>query len=446
MKLRILIILCLSLLPAPVSNAFELKGVPQELSTWQAAVARFDRFYFSDPAAIEKRRENFENQFKSDKISQWEFSEWAEAYATLYEVTGDIRYASALAEMIEIAFTYRDDKAGRVDGLTGENFPAWGLRDPYFNMRTVRLGTAALILSPAARLANIMKDKPELSALVGLEADDLREEILRSIRVFDPHLERLNGASRPARRYLIPQSTAAVACAEAGDEILEQWAVSAHEKCETQRNLAGTPEAYNIQLKMGLALIHLRKSMKAGEIDQRIAELANYFIETARLRKLSDGRSVAYDYAEGGRVEDVSHANLVAEFLVLAELEGPIDGERLVESETLVGLASAIVDYAAVLANDPTDGNRLKPVLTPYIDGSRAGNLDDPENAARLFGQRNSRIRRSCKQILLLALFDKRVGGLCGAIMAERGNASPLGIAYLAKTLKLLEQSSGSAP
>jgi hypothetical protein len=339
--------------------------------------------------------------------------------------------------------TYRDDRAGQVDGLTKKKLPAWGMFDSYFKLRTVRLGTSALILSPAARLLGFMKDKPELSALAGIDAAALEDEILRTVRVFDPVLEDVAGGGS---RYLIPATTGEVSCAEAGDEILEQWNVSAEEKCETQRNLAGRAEAFNIQLKMALALRHVAEATGNPDAARRVEALTRYFLKFSGLRRLADGRAYAYDYAEGGRVEDVSHANLVGEFLAVSYLDGLQEGKPLVEREIPAGIAVAIIDYAAVLAEDPDDGNRLKQVLTPYIDGSRAGNLTAEDNDDRLFGERTSRIRRSCKQILLLAVFDTRMAQLCGAIMSERRNLSPMGLAYMAKALKIIDSFGGEVP
>ncbi|MFN0191524.1 MAG: hypothetical protein ACKVP5_06045 [Aestuariivirga sp.] len=436
------LLLCLCLLVAALP-ARALDGVPPELATWRKAAQHFDRVFFGGEPAIEKRRADFEAQFKSDRVPQWVFSEWAEAYATMYETTGDIKYAAALAELIEIAFTYRDDRAGRVDGLTGKKLPAWGMFDAYFKLRTVRVGTSALVLSPAARLLGFMREKPELAALAGMDAAELEKEILRTVQVFDSVLEDVSGGGS---RYLIPASTGDVSCAEAGGEILEQWSVSAEEKCETQKNLAGRAEAFNIQLKMALALQYLGEAAGNREASQRVDALTRYFLKSSGLRRLPDGRAYAYNYAEGGRIEDVSHANLVGEFLAVSYLDGLQDGKPLVEREIPAGIAAAIVDYAAVLAEDPNDGNRLKQVLTPYIDGSRAGNLSAEGNDDRLFGQRTSRVRRSCKQMLLLAVFDIRVAQLCGSIMSERANLSPMGLAYMAKALKLIERYGGEVP
>jgi hypothetical protein len=436
------VIFCLCLLAVSIP-ARALEGLPAEFATWQKAAKHFDRIYFGSEAAVEKRRTEFESQFRNDRISQWGFSEWAEAYATMYETTGETKYAAALAELIEIAFAYRDDRTGRADGLSGRPLPAWGMFDPYFKLRTVRLGTSALILSPAARLLAFMKEKPALAAAAGLDTRELEKEILRTVRVFDSVREDTPG---DGSRYVIPSATGNISCEDAGGEILEQWSISAEEKCETQKNLAGRAEAFNIQLKMALALRHLAEATGNREAAQRAAALARYFLKSSGLRRLPDGRAYAYDYAEGGRVEDVSHANLVAEFLAVSYLDGLRNGAPIIERDIPAGIAAAIVDHAAVLAEDPNDGNRLKQVLTSYIDGSRAGNLLAEENDSRLFGQRTSRVRRSCKQILLLAIFDTRLAQLCGSIMSDRSNLSPLGLAYMARALKLIEAYGGEVP
>ncbi len=405
------------------------------------ALASFTAMFARTPDASETKLAEFRKLFEADKVDGWRFAEWGDSYAALYEATKDKSYFLALAKLSQLALEFRDDRKERVDQLTGKSVAAWGVYDRYFQKRAARVGVAALILAPIARLRRFAVADPALAKEAGVDPEQLRTDIVAGLAAFEPLLERRDRDGVKTARYLIPAATSQVDCDAVPDQVMPQWNKTNRQMCARQKTLALSPEAYNLQLRT--ALVHLLLGDAASVETARA--IAADFMTTSGFKIGPEG-AATFTYVEGGRSEDISHLNLDVEFFLEAARSAPgmqAGGQR-VDRALLLALAKSITDVAAV----PLDASAIPPdapsdryVLTPYIDGRFARRIDDQKVRDQVLGDRFSRIRRSCKQFTELVSVSPKIADVCGYHLKFRRALSASGLAHLAKGFREGERS-----
>ena len=432
-------VLILSIVLLRPGIALSLDVTPNAL-----ALESMFRGSYASPAMISNREEMFRRQFREDAFEPWRFAEWARSYAAMYESSRDKTFLKALAELIKIAMANRDDRLGRPDALTRGVIPAWGTMDPFFRVRTVRVGSAALVLSSASKLVQILRKAPELSEGLAIDVDALEKDIMQSLSPFD-HLYRVRRSENGDLGYYVqPSEIGGIDCRSMSVEPLKGSSMSLRDRCTFQAGLAETPEAYNIDFLVGEGLVYLRRQDGLAKVSQ----IERYFFKTSGFAIKADTESAVFAYKEGGRVEDVSHLNVdVAFFLAIYDSGGASAFKEAypVNEELLGAFARAVSESSAVRLEVPLGSGGSSFMLTPYIDGSRARDVDKPDRMAFLLSARNSRIRRACGQFLELVFVERRLAAVCWDIMKSPGMLTPLGLSHLARGLRRPPVQVGSA-
>ncbi|MDR4306249.1 hypothetical protein IHQ68_06415 [Chelatococcus sambhunathii] len=412
---------------APIASA--ATGIPPSAIDGQNDVPElidfFDRNFFSDEnvdAVVETARHRFE----TDTLDPWRFAQSFEAYAIMFEVTSNKKYALALARGVKLALEFRDDRQGRVDGFTGLRLPAWGVNVRAYRKRIVDIGSQSLVLSPIARLYYYLSKDESLSRLTGLSAIDLGTAIAETKSIFYVDLRLKDHYAY----YLQPAGLAALDCNVHNTPFKEANNKRVNSKgdvelCLKSKNLAGSPAPYNIQLKVALVDAYVAAATGSSRAHLSVVNAIKYFQSTAIDYIASNEGHLIFRNAQGRRIEDVTHLNLDVELLFFMWndfREARPEFAPAVEEALLRRIAASVVDFAAV--RDDKGFYRL----SPLIDGSKRE-------------VRAARIDRSCIQITMLVALDMRIKDVCGSIFVGL-RPSPLGLASLIKGLEVLRKRS----
>lgn len=344
----------------------------------------------------------------------WDASHDMLALVHLYELTGDRALLRRVVPLFERALAGRDGAVGLWDEVRSATLPAWGTLKSSEGVRHAWLVHAAVLLYPMAEFARLVAADPPLEPEFGMAARRYREAAEQGLAAFEADAR----SDAAGFSWVFPTGWRQVRC-----ESLPK-----HRKCDLYRARAGEPLPFNMSHAAGLVMVSLyRADPSRRDLALRIAGLVTALRPFLEIRTPPDcgtgcaARSTyAWPYRPGGRMEDMSHGGLTAQFL--AE----------VAKTDIPGLA-------------PDELDRLARTFTLAIaHGTPPGDLDPAAGlAARVDGTglAPARLRRGCLRWLSLADRAPAIAGLCARAFTAPDLPPTLGsIAWLARATGRLDR------
>lgn len=220
----------------------------------------------------------------------WGDSYTLSALAEMLAATGDLKYADMFVRIADHVLKARDSLHNLRDEYRGTVNPAWGSIKYSNGKRYVWAVHTGMICEPLARFAGVVRKDRKLKDKYAAKADEYLAAAQRAVAVHEPDY-------RPGPGQ---------------DEAYLYGAV----------NQIHLP--LNMQNALARAWIHIDDATGKPEHRDRIELLARFF--KRRIRIESDG-ALAWEYrppldGSGTKFEDVSHAAINADFLVLCYERG----------------------------------------------------------------------------------------------------------------------------
>lgn len=303
---------------------------------------------------------------------------WAAGYtlAALVEMldaTHDPKYATLFVRLADWIDSGRDDRRGIEDELRETIMPGWSATKYDKGKRHVYVVHSGMIVYPFARFASIVRKHKGLSDQFGERADRYLEIARETMQAHD---DQFREGPAPDEGYVVGGKT---------NELLP----------------------LNMSTSPARAWIYIDDASGTCEYGDQTARIAHFFKN--RLKQTPGG---AYQWAywpkhdnPGEGAEDISHAAINADFMMLCADRGIVFGEQVFK-----GLSRTVLER--IIRSDGT--------VADHIDGS-----DDPMHDYARYLLRWGRLARHCPQVRDALLTFYQAGTF------DNGETDLLGIAYL---------------